>query len=180
MLTFSKGCQSSWSEEMLLSSSIGFPPSWALYYNYPLTDFKVFELMASFVERVGLVPLWSTHQVPYTHVHTDGKSRSTVDHFLLSPHLLDLVEKCGVVERGDNLSRHCPIWVKIKLGALPLRSGAKTWVPKRPSWSKATTEEVNAYTIDLQSRLMSLQLPDSAIKFTAKTEIVWSWTYLTQ
>ena len=43
--------------------------------------------IASFVERSGLVALWSEHPVSYTHVHTDGKSKSTIDHILLSPRL---------------------------------------------------------------------------------------------
>ena len=82
--------------------------------------------------------LWETHPVPYTHVHTDGRSKSVLDHFILSPRLLPLVVDCGNVERGDNRSRHCPIWVSLKLGSLPLRKPSKKWIPKRPAWSKAT------------------------------------------
>ena len=118
--------------------------------------------MASFVERSGLVSLWSEHPVPYTHVHTDGKSKSTIDHFLLSPRLVPLVAECGVVERGDNLSRHCPIWVKIQLGSLPIRpSASRAWVPRKPCWSKANTEELDNYTSNLECKLHSLKLPDS-------------------
>ena len=117
--------------------------------------------MSAFVERTGLVSLWSEHPVPYTHVHTDGKSKSTIDHILLSPRLVPLVSECGVVERGDNLSRHCPIWVTIRLGTLPVRPSARTWVPKRPSWSKSSISEVDDYTACLQSKLLSLQVPDS-------------------
>ena len=49
-----------------------------------------------FVERSGLVTLWSEHPVDYTHVHTDHKSTSTLDHFLISPRLVPLVSDCGV------------------------------------------------------------------------------------
>ena len=59
--------------------------------------------MASFVERLGLVSLWSDHPVNYTYMHNDNKSVSVLDYPLLSPRLLGLVEECGVVERGDNL-----------------------------------------------------------------------------
>ena len=75
------------------------------------------------MDRLGLVSLWSQHQVKYTYMHTDYKSTSVIDHFMLSPRLLSLVEDCGVVERGDNLSGHSPIWVKLRLGALPIRKG---------------------------------------------------------
>ena len=66
-----------------------------------------------------------------------------------------------MVERGDNLSRHCPIWVKLRLGELPLRVEAKKWIPKKPCWSKATEDDISSYTSDLQTRLLSLKLPDS-------------------
>ena len=117
--------------------------------------------MSSFVERTGLVSLWSRHPVPYTHVHTDQKSRSTIDHYLLSPRLVPLVSECGIVERGDNLSRHCPIWVKIRLGALPLKQSEKTWVPKKTCWSKATPQEIDSYTATLQANLLKTSIPES-------------------
>ena len=68
---------------------------------------------------------------------------------------------CGVVERGDNLSRHCPIWVKLRLGALPVRQVKKTFLPRKTSWSKARVSEVNMYTATLQSKLQSHSLPES-------------------
>ena len=81
--------------------------------------------MSAFVQEVGLASLWESHPVPYTHVHTDGRSRSVLDHFLLSPRLLPLVMGCGIVERGDNRSGHCPVWVRLKLGSLPVRKPSK-------------------------------------------------------
>ena len=55
-----------------------------------------------FVDRLGLLPLWAHHPVDFTHVHTDNKSLSTLDHFLISPRLLPLVVSCGALHRGDN------------------------------------------------------------------------------
>ena len=115
----------------------------------------------NFVERLGLVSLWSEFSVAYTHLHTDGKIRSTIDHFLVTPRLMSLVEKCGIVERGDNLSRHCPIWVKFRLGDLPLRSQARKWLPRKPCWSKASSECIDAYTADLHQNLLSKKIPAS-------------------
>ena len=80
----------------------GFDLNWDIARN---TSFA--RTMSSFVERTRLVPLWSEHPVPCTHVHTDGKSKSTIDHILLFPRLVPLVAECGIVERGDNLSRPC-------------------------------------------------------------------------
>ena len=118
--------------------------------------------ISAFLEEVGLKTLWETHPVPYTHVHTDGRSKSVLDHFILSPRLLPLVVDCGIVERGDNRSRHCPIWVSLKLGSLPLRKPSKKWIPKRPAWSKATPEQKLAYKQHLEARLLEHQasVPD--------------------
>ena len=115
--------------------------------------------MAAFVDKLGLVSLWSQHPVKYTYMHTDHKSLSVIDHFMLSPRLLSLVEDCGVIERGDNISGHCPIWVKLRLGTLPVKQGAAAWVPRKPAWSKATQDNKAVYTQDLQSKLMAINLP---------------------
>ena len=149
--------------ENILTNSSYDDVVWGSDLNWDLSRNTSFaRTLSAFVERLGLVPLWSVHPVPYTHVHTDGKSRSTIDHILLSPRLVNLVADYGVVERGDNLSRHCPIWVKLSLGELPLRHQAKTWVPKRPCWSKASTQQLDEYTASLQDRLLALQVPDTA------------------
>ena len=96
------------------------------------------KVVSAFIQRLGLIDLWSKFPVPYTHVHTDGKSMSIIDHILISPRLLNLVADCGIVERADNLSRHCPIWVKLRLGLLPLKPKVdQTFLPRRPCWSKA-------------------------------------------
>ena len=76
----------------------------------PSRNTKFSRSMATFEQEMGLVSLWEHHPVLYTHTHTDGRSRSILDHFLLSPRFLTLVEEgCGIIERGDNRSRHCPI-----------------------------------------------------------------------
>ena len=87
----------------------------------PSRNNKFSRTLANFIQESGLVTLWDKFPVPYTHLHTDYRSSSILDHFLVTPRLLTLVEGCGIIERGDNRSRHCPIWLKLKLGSLPLR-----------------------------------------------------------
>ena len=117
--------------------------------------------MTNFLHRVGLISVWSQHPVDFTHTHTDNKSTSVIDHFVLSPRLLPLLTGWGVVDRGDNLSRHCPIWINLNLGSLPERKSSQTWIPRKPCWSKATQADSELYTADLQSRLLDKVLPDS-------------------
>jgi hypothetical protein len=120
-------------------------------------------IMKEFVARTGLVTLWTDHPVDYTHVHTDYKSTSTLDHFLVSPRLLPLVSDCGVRHSGDNLSRHSPIFVKLKLGALPVKKSVASAAPRRPAWSRASQEDTAAYTEALQAKLQGLTVLDSLL-----------------
>ena len=114
--------------------------------------------MHRFMEKMGLVSLWSQHPVDFTHIHTDNKSVSTVDHFIVNPRLLPLVADCGVIHRGDNLSRHSPIWVRLNLGSLPLRNTMKSTVPRKPSWPKASAENIEEYTSALEAKLKKLEI----------------------
>ena len=111
----------------------------------PIRNSQFSRTMAAFVQEMGLATLWDSHPVLYTHVHTDWRSRSVLDHFLLSPRLLPLVEDCGIVEKGDNRSRHCPIWLRLKLGTLPIRKPSPKWVPRKIDWSKANVESKSTY-----------------------------------
>ena len=75
-------------------------------------------IMGAFTARLGLVPVWSPHPVDYTHIHTEFKSTATLDHFIITPGLLPLIEESGVIHRGDNRSRHSPIFLRLRLGSL--------------------------------------------------------------
>ena len=86
-------------------------------------------IMKNFVEKMELVSLWSHYDVDYTHIHTDNKSVTTLDHFLISPRLLSSVCAAGAILRGDNLSRHSPIFVKLNLGCLPIKSSLSHKTP---------------------------------------------------
>ena len=146
--------------ETILTSSAYSDVLWTGDLNWDMKRESQFShTMHSFVERMGLVAMWSHRPVDYTHIHTDFKSTSTVDHFVLSPRLLPFVMDSGVIHRGDNLSRHSPIWVKLNLGALPLRQKQTENIPRNPSWPKATAEDKQEFTTSLQSKLEMLQVP---------------------
>ena len=77
--------------------------------------------------------------------------------------MINSIESCGIVKRGDNRSRHCPIWLK-QLGSLPVRKPSSRWVPKRPAWCKATPEQKNAYKHSLEERLVQLQRQEDQLQ----------------
>ena len=120
------------------------------------------QVMRDFTSRIGLKSVWEKFQVGYTHIHTDLKSTSILDNFLVNERLLDLIEDAGVIHLGDNLSRHSPIMIKLKIGAIPLKPDRRE-EPKarRPAWYKATTEDIDEYTEVLDEHLGNLMYPES-------------------
>ena len=104
------------------------------------------ETMRRFLERIGLYSVWEQFPVDYTHIHTDLKSTSTLDHFIVNERLLSVIEDCGVLHLGDNLSRHSPIMIKLKMDDLPLIKKKHSQPAKRPVWYKAEQEDRDNYT----------------------------------
>jgi hypothetical protein len=121
------------------------------------TGFSV--TVRTFLDRLGLISLWEKHEIDYTHVHTDDKSFTSLDHFVCNQRLLPLVKDCGVMHFGDNNSRHSPIMVKLDMGALPLREKTNEVRPKRPAWYKASEAQISQYKADLQGRLQAIPVP---------------------
>ena len=101
------------------------------------------------------------HPVDYTHIDTDFKSTSVLDHFIMNERLLSLVVGCGPLHLGDNRSRHSPIMVKLNLGAIPVKQVVLKKTQKRPAWYKAKLEDIESYTEDLDSRINNIVVPHS-------------------
>ena len=115
--------------------------------------------MDRWVARVGLLDVWDTFPVDYTHVHTDLKSLSTLDRFLVSPGLLPHITDAGPLHLGDNPSRPSPIMMKLSIGSLPTRKPSSQSIPKRPAWYKAAEAEINSYTYRLHEKLADIAPP---------------------
>ena len=118
-------------------------------------------MLGEFVSKLGLVSAWSHHPVDHTHVHTDGVSHSVLDHFLVNERLVPLIEECTPLHRGDNLSRHSPILLRLKVGDIPTKQKASSWLPKKPAWYKASLVDIQNYKQDMQVSLQKLMVPDN-------------------
>ena len=119
--------------------------------------------MKNFLSRLGLLSVWEKFPIDFTHIHTDLKSCAVLDHFFVNQRLLDNVEDAGPVHLGDNLSRHSPIMMKIKLDQAAKIKVQQPEIPRlrRPAWYKATEEQKDQYTDHLDIRLKELAIPDS-------------------
>ena len=102
---------------------------------------------AAALDRIGLTTAWDGRDVDRTHTHTDGISTSTIDHFLVSHRLKGLITDCKPLHTGDNLSRHSPILLSLRLGELPRREAEAQPQPRRmPHWDRATPAETGEPT----------------------------------
>ena len=117
----------------------------------------------NFFSRLGLVSAWQKFPIDFTHIHTEMKSLATLDHFFVNQRLLDCIVDAGPVHLGDNLSRHSPIMIKIKLSqGVTLRSLEQDIPrPRKPAWYKATLEDKDKYTELLDLKLRDLEIPES-------------------
>ena len=119
-------------------------------------------IVKQFLEKTNLRSVWETFNIDYTHVHTDMKSLSTIDHFFVNQRLLDRIKDAGPIHLGDNLSRHSPIMVKIELPDIPEKAEIPTVpVVRRPAWYKATQVEKDLYQELLVENLAQIDIPDS-------------------
>ena len=113
-----------------------------------------------FIDRLNLCSVWESHPIDFTHIHTDNKAVSTLDHFICNARLLEVVTDCDVMHLGDNTSRHSPIVLKLNLGVLPVKTRTNPVRAKRPAWYKATEEETNNFTHILHEKLAAVPVPD--------------------
>ena len=119
--------------------------------------------MRDFFSRLGIYSVWEKFSVDFTHLHTDSKSSSVLDHFFVNKRLLEQVEDAGPLHLGDNLSRHSPIMMKVKLPKVAHNKCAEPeiQIPRRPAWYKASESDIELYTQHLDQKLSQLQIPVS-------------------
>ena len=145
-------------------------------------DNQFTRIMSAAVEKMNLVPLCREHQVDYTHIHTENKSVSTIDHYILSPGVPALVEWCDPVHRGDNLSRHSPIFLRQQIKNHGTIKPSKRVRRSRPAWKKATEEETASYTAQSEEQLSNSPVHQSAMTLTVRWRNIveprtsWCWT----
>ena len=152
--------------ENLVTSTTECEVVWAAEMNYNMSRSNHYtRTVASALERMGLTSVWRGCTVDHTHVHTDRFSTLVIDHFLVSRQLLGLVEDCGPAHKGDNLSRHSAIFLRLRLGELQSQQATDQPLPRRlPAWDRATVEELQSYTDTLETRLKAVRCPGSLLE----------------
>ena len=81
--------------------------------------------------ELGLNILWQNpdadpnhniQDVDYTHLQVSNNvpAYSIIDHFVVSPQVLNVITEAGVIHSGANPSSHSPIFAKLEVGKLDL------------------------------------------------------------
>ena len=120
--------------------------------------------MRQFLEDAGLVSVWEKFPVDFTHLHTDNKSTSILDNFFMNERLLEYVESAAPIHLGDNLSRHSPIMISLRISDIPRKSSEheeELRQPRRLSWDKASEQQLQDYQARLQAELSTVTVPDT-------------------
>ena len=84
---------------------------------------------------------------------------STIDHFVGNIATYNSVTEAGVIHSGENPSNHSPIFMKIRLGQLNLKT-EKVQGLRRINWSKSSEESRNLYQTTLANNLDAIAIPD--------------------
>ena len=72
--------------ESLLTSTTYDENVWGKDLNWSMErNTRFARILSSFIARLRLVPVWTHQPVDYTHIHTNYKSTSTLDHFIVTP-----------------------------------------------------------------------------------------------
>ena len=117
------------------------------------------KIIEEFVEKTGILSIWDKFPVSHTHVHTDNKSVSTLDHFLMDPELAEVVVAGEALHLGDNLSRHSPIMIKLNISTLPSQPKKEAQRQRKPAWYKANQQQREDFVRLTEQKLSSLKRP---------------------
>ena len=76
-----------------MQSNAGCEVVWAADLNFDANrDNHFTRTVSNALERMGLASVWRDNPIDFTHIHTDGISTSTIDHFLVTRRLLGEIE----------------------------------------------------------------------------------------
>ena len=140
-------------DDCILGGDLNYDPSRGSGFANTVRDFML---------KIGLVSVWDKFPVQFTHVHTDMKSFSLIDHFFVNERLLEQVEDAGVIHLGDNLSRHSPITMRVNIPDISVKVVEYTPLSRqKPAWYKATDEDREQFKSILCQKLSKLSIPDS-------------------
>ena len=118
-------------------------------------------IVKDFIKDHQLQQSWMHFQVDFTFSSPANNSTSVIDHFMYNIALCDHVVDAGVIHRGDNMSGHSPVFLKLRTDELPRTPNVtRQYYPKK-CWKKATQNDSQCYKRMLGQQLNDIIIPHS-------------------
>ena len=126
------------------------------------------------VEELGLSIMWQNPDndplhniqiVDYTHLQiaNNTPAYSTIDHFVVSPQVYNIVSEAGVVHSGSNPSNHSAIFARLNVGELDM--DVETFPSQtRSSWCKANQDAQHLYKETVAEKLNKIKIEPEFLK----------------
>ena len=121
------------------------------------TDFnrksKYVDIVREALDDLDVKSVWNKFPVDFTFCSPTDTFFSTIDHFLASQSLEDIIKDAGVIHLGDNVSGHSPIYLKLNNGSLPAHQEQARVFSAKQNWKKATNDDNNVNCSDITHRV---------------------------
>ena len=124
---------------------------------------KFVEVVKDALTSLDLKSLWTKFPVDFTFCSPSDTSFSTLDHFLISEDLENIVSDAGVIHLGDNVSGHSPIYLKLNIGSLPEHQAQARQYSAKQNWRKATNEDKGKFKASVSNNLANIEMPAAVI-----------------
>lgn len=121
------------------------------------------EIVKEFMNTYQLISSWENYPIDHTFESPGTDSTSVIDHFLHSKTMSTSISEANVIHRGDNISGHSPVYMKLESQYLEKKvRPPRPFVP-RQKWKTATDIEKAHHKRDLESRLSQITVPKSVL-----------------
>ncbi|ELT90953.1 hypothetical protein CAPTEDRAFT_196351 [Capitella teleta] len=125
------------------------------------------DVLADFCTRQSLRMCTYSHitQVDFTYTNEATRSKSVLDHFIVSCNVFDGIKRYNVLHDGNNLSDHHPVQLELYVD-VEYSSECEMQSKPRPSWHRANQANLDSYRRRLRTELSRVQLPIEALACT--------------
>ena len=120
--------------------------------------------ISAFMNDQNIVSAWSKFTVDYTYMHNDGIHTSTIDHFLLSKHIMDKCQEGGVIHSIDNMSNHSVVYIDVNVGQFEHMTADKQKHIPKLAWYKACDQDIEQYKHNLDTLLENNKCSDVLVQ----------------
>ena len=123
------------------------------------------ECLKSYIQEKGLHNLWDQFHVDYTcYYDYDEWSCSTIDHFIVNHSVKQKIVSAGNIVHPNNTSDHTPIYCELALNSVnEVPRNTDKPQSSKPSWSKSSIEEKEAFKAFLNVGIKDLKLSENPI-----------------